>query len=426
VAGTAKNKVFSKRDRKHVLILASGEDVRHMTLRPWMMGLAVTLAGVLSIGYLAATSYLVMRDDLIGASLARQANIQQEYEDRISSLRAQVDRITSRQLLDQQVVEKKVEKLLQQQLALSSRHGLINNLIDRAENSGLIDKQDSLETPSAKPDERAQLQNGEQNLSTLIAAVDPKDAKAVSDSAPHDSVADHADKMFSAVTFSLKKIEQDQMTKINVLTEGADTTADAIQSILRRTGIEIATSNPTSEDNESVGGPYLAPQPEDQFETSLGNLDLALQRLEDARKQVKSLPFANPAPGKTITSTFGNRIDPFFGTLAMHAGVDFREPYGEPIRSTGAGTVTAAGANGSYGNMVEITHGDGIVTRYGHLSRVIAKMGAKVEIGDVIGEAGSTGRSTGTHLHYEVRRNDVAVDPMRFLNAGAKLTSLLD
>ena len=425
MAGTAKNKVFSKRDRKHVLILASGEDVRHMTLRPWMMGLAVTLACLLSFGYLAATSYLVMRDDLIGASMARQANIQQEYEDRISALRAQVDRITSRQLLDQQVVEKKVEKLLQQQLALSSRHGLINNLIDRAENSGLVDKPDSI-APTDKPDDHAQLQNAESNLSTLIAAVDPKDAKSGAEATQHDSVADRADKLFSAVTFSLKKIEQDQMTKINVLTQGAATTADAIQSILRRTGIDIATTTTESEDQESVGGPYLAPQPESQFETSLGNLDLALQRLEDARKQVKSLPFANPAPGKTITSTFGNRIDPFFGTMAMHAGIDFREPYGEPIHSTGAGTVTAAGPNGSYGNMVEITHGDGIVTRYGHLSRVVAKMGAKIEIGDVIGEAGSTGRSTGTHLHYEVRRDDVAVDPMRFLNAGAKLTSLLD
>jgi murein DD-endopeptidase MepM/ murein hydrolase activator NlpD len=425
VAGTAKNRVFSKRDRKHVLILASGDDVRHMTVRPWMAGMALSLAAVLSLGYLAATSYLVMRDDLIGASMSSQANVKQDYEDRISALRAQVDRITSRQLLDQQVVEKKVEKLLQQQLALSSRHGAINTLIDRAENSGLLDKPALADPGNAKPDDRAQADPQSPNMPSLIAAVDQPDSPAFAGTNVSDSVADRADRLFSAVTFSLKKIEQDQLTKINALAKGAATTADAILSIMRRTGVEVADVE-TDDSEGSVGGPYLAPVPENRFDASLGNLDIALQRLEMARKQVKALPFANPAPGKTITSTFGNRVDPFFGTLAMHAGVDFRQPVGAPIRSTGDGKVTVAGPNGSYGNMVEITHANGIVTRYGHLSRVIVTVGSQIEEGDIIGEAGSTGRSTGPHLHYEVRRNDVAVDPIRFLNAGAKLESLLN
>lgn len=90
-----------------------------------------------SLGYLGATGYLILRDDLIGATIARQTRIQNDYEDRIAALRAQVDRVTSRQLLDQQVVEKKVEKLLQQQAALTSRHGRMSELLERAENSGV-------------------------------------------------------------------------------------------------------------------------------------------------------------------------------------------------------------------------------------------------------------------------------------------------
>lgn len=138
-----------------------------------------------------------------------------------------------------------------------------------------------------------------------------------------------------------------------------------------------------------------------------------------------ALPFANPAPDKAITSRFGNRTDPFLGRLAMHSGVDFRFGSGERIPCTGSGVVTAAGYSGGYGNMVEVDHGNGISTRYGHMQRVLVKVGDKVEPGDTVGLAGSTGRSTGTHLHYEVRRNGEALDPMYFLNAGKKLNAYL-
>ncbi|MGO7580445.1 M23 family peptidase, partial [Rhizobium ruizarguesonis] len=96
--------------------------------------------GVFSIGYLLATSYLVLRDDLVGATMARQARMQHEYEDRIAALRAQVDRIPYRQLLDQQVVEDRVDKLVEQKMALTSRQGKRDNLLDRAESSGWTEK----------------------------------------------------------------------------------------------------------------------------------------------------------------------------------------------------------------------------------------------------------------------------------------------
>ena len=137
MAERSENRVFGKRARQHVVILASGDKIRHMTIRPWMAAVTFCFAGMFTVGYLAATSSLVLRDDLIGATMARQARMQHDYEDRISALRAQVDRVTSRQLLDQQVVEEKVEKLMQQQFALSERHGKLDALLNRAETGGV-------------------------------------------------------------------------------------------------------------------------------------------------------------------------------------------------------------------------------------------------------------------------------------------------
>ncbi len=128
----AQQPVFGKRREPHTIIIARGDDVSHFTIRPW---LALSLGAVLSsiaVGYLLATTYLVLRDDLIGATASRQARIQQAYEDRISALRAQVDRITSRQLLDQQLMETKVAELIDRQEQLTSRTGRLAPLLDRA------------------------------------------------------------------------------------------------------------------------------------------------------------------------------------------------------------------------------------------------------------------------------------------------------
>ncbi|RWH42971.1 MAG: M23 family peptidase, partial [Mesorhizobium sp.] len=125
--------VFGRRKEPHTVIIARGNEVRHFTIRPWVAAFCGSALAAMAIGYLLATSYLVLRDDLIGATTARQARMQQAYEDRISALRAQVDRITSRQLLDQQLMETKVGELLERQTQLSLRHGRLGPLLERGE-----------------------------------------------------------------------------------------------------------------------------------------------------------------------------------------------------------------------------------------------------------------------------------------------------
>ena len=436
MAHRAENKVFGKRPANHVLILASGENIRHMTIRPWMIALCVCFASMLTVGYLGATSYLVIRDDLIGATIARQARMQHDYEDRIAALRAQLDRITSRQLLDQQVVEKKVEKLLEQQDALFSRHGKLGSLLNRAEESGLQSGAEppAAETPAFAPTgdgrraSRASLSSGSTAIAKLLQGDEPVGqsdlASSMAVTGLREGPADRADRVFSKVTLSLKTLENQQLTKIASLTIGASDAANAITTILLRSGIEV---DGTTAKQSGIGGPYVEPRlPGNRFDASLEDLDAALTRLEGVRETARNLPFSNPAPGQPVTSRFGNRVDPFLGRLALHAGVDFAAQTGDDVKSTGAGKVIAAGVVGGYGNMVEIDHGYGISTRFGHLSKILVSVGDEVETGDIIGRAGSTGRSTGPHVHYEVRRNGQAVDPMHFLNAGMKLTTYLE
>ncbi len=424
------NRVFGKRAEQHILILASGDRVRHMTVRPWMIALGACVAGAVTIGYLLATSYLVLRDDLIGATMARQARMQHEYEDRIAALRAQVDRVTSRQLLDQQVVEEKVDKLMEQQMALTSRHSRIGTLLDKAEEQGLQGA--DVPVPAFNPERKADAKGGIKAIESLMTGGKAGEAQpsALAYAPVDETVADRADRMFSKVTLSLKTIEREQMTQLQQLTSAADDKAGAIEDILRGSGVNVESAEKTqmataTETEDAVGGPFIEPQPTDRFEASIDDLDVALKRLDAARGIATVLPFANPAPQKIITSRFGNRTDPFLGRLAMHSGIDFRFESGERVHCSGGGVVTVAGPSGGYGNMVEVDHGNGLATRYGHMQRILVKVGDKVDPGDVVGLAGSTGRSTGTHLHCEVRRNGQALDPMSFLNAGQRLLAYL-
>ena len=130
------------------------------------------------------------------------------------------------------------------------------------------------------------------------------------------------------------------------------------------------------------------------------------------------LPSSPPISDIVYTSNFGWRIDPFTGQSAMHEGVDFMAEAGTPFYASAGGVVVYAGLHPQYGNMVEIDHGNDIVTRYAHASRLFVKVGQVVRRGDKIGEVGSTGRSTGNHLHFEVRYKGMAQNPVRFLQAG--------
>ncbi len=158
------------------------------------------------------------------------------------------------------------------------------------------------------------------------------------------------------------------------------------------------------------------------FEQHVHRVSVARAQVDRLTRTLASVPVRKPVMGEIdVSSGFGMRIDPFIRAPAMHTGMDFRGDTGDPVRATADGNVTSAGPNGGYGKMVEIDHGNGLTTRYGHLSDIGVKVGQRVRAGHIIGKIGSTGRSTGPHLHYETRVGGDAVDPRKFLRAGMRL-----
>ncbi len=177
-------------------------------------------------------------------------------------------------------------------------------------------------------------------------------------------------------------------------------------------------------------GAHLAAAPMDSDAAAQGNDDpfhslfQSWQRQDAVGQQAMSVPSSRPLNTATFTSGYGVRSDPFRGQAAMHAGIDLAAPTGTAVYATADGMVEHAAWEGGYGNMVEIEHGKGLATRFGHLSRILVHPGQMVHRGDLIALVGSTGRSTGPHLHYEVRIDGHAVNPVPFLQASDYIVAM--
>ncbi len=171
---------------------------------------------------------------------------------------------------------------------------------------------------------------------------------------------------------------------------------------------------PAAAGTGAIGGPLDSGNGDPTFKQLFTNW----KKLDTLASGAIAIPSEKPVQTAEFTSAFGVRSDPFRRGAAMHAGIDLAGPVGTPIHATADGTVIRAGWNsGGYGNLIEIDHGRGIVTRYGHLSKINVNPGDRVNRGAVIGRMGSTGRSTGSHLHYEVRIDDSPVNPIPFMRS---------
>ncbi len=211
----------------------------------------------------------------------------------------------------------------------------------------------------------------------------------------------------------LAEIEARQLAYVERLTRFADARARRAEAAMRK--LNLDPKSMTRAAQQAMGGPFEAISGADdpRFE----RLGLSLARMTVLERALDGIPQVVPASVENITSGFGYRRDPFNGRGAMHAGIDFKGAIGSPIYAAAGGRVTFAGRKSGYGQAIEITHGNGMLTRYAHLSRIGVTVGQKVGAGSTIGGLGSTGRSTGPHLHFEVRINDRAVNPRPFLEA---------
>lgn len=406
-----------QRTQAGYVLVHRGQQVR---IGPVVFWIVVGTLVIMALWSIATGTYFAFHEDVLTRLIARQAEMQTAYEDRIAELRAQIDRITSRQLLDQEQFEQKLDALLRRQAMLESRtNALGNNLLT----TGSLPRPRDSQAESTKSVRPSPISD------TVIFRPPPdREARLLSREPPASPVRLAArsdgkglDGLLMRVSRSLDQVEREQTLLVTDLEQRFDSKARRMRSVLDELGIDAKTHA-----RPAIGGPFVPIKPPHgdagTFERQLYRINLARAAIDSYTRALATVPIRKPVKGTVdMSSPFGVRTDPFLGRPAMHTGIDLRGDYGEPVRATADGRVTVAGWDGGYGNMVEINHGNGLATRYGHLSEIDVKVGQRVRVGQVIGRIGSTGRSTGPHLHYETRVRDEPVDPQKYLRAGLRL-----
>jgi murein DD-endopeptidase MepM/ murein hydrolase activator NlpD len=223
----------------------------------------------------------------------------------------------------------------------------------------------------------------------------------------------------------LASIQRSQQTIVERLAARTRNGVDEVEKTVAMTGVDVdALLLIAAHELSGQGGPFIpvkeppTEQGGEQLMASVATLDGEVGRLETLQLVLRTLPLTAPIDHYFIASNFGIRRDPFNGRLAFHAGLDMSNALLSPVLSTSPGVVVYAGWMGGYGRLVEIDHGLGVHTRYGHLARIDVKVGDTVDYRQQVGLLGSSGRSTGPHVHYEVLVNGRPLDPMNFLKAG--------
>lgn len=418
-------------------------------------GIFMLLIGVWA---LAATGYMLFRDEVLSGLVGRQRDMQYAYEDRIAALRVTIDRLTSRQVLDQDSFEGKMQELVSRQAQLETRQAIVASLAQLADQlprpqvptasapppqprllpqpaavplagaaraqGGPVPDAASAYAPVAKPQpdpitlrgsapSPAPGSGGETTRSRTSAAPVLEDETLRG--APPEQRIKGAD-------IKLLRLETQQLATLTAFETRARKVESRYRGVLAELGLDRGRF--AAVESRPQGGPLVPVKVDPNggpFESLVYRLQTTLVEADRLRRTVEVLPLRRPLRGDAdTTSGFGYRVDPFTRGMAMHTGIDFKDEHGAPVRATAAGTVSTAEWSGGYGNMVEIDHGHGLATRYAHLSALSVTEGQRVEVGTVVGRLGSTGRSTGPHLHYEMRVDGDAVDPLRWLRAGTR------
>lgn len=392
---SAADRIVLERGRKRTIIRLPRHGVAVL------LGLSLLLTG----WSLAAAAYVVFHDTVV-AELRRGADVSRRgYEAQIATLKSELERTRTRRMVENTGVDQRIAALGVRQAAIEKRQERLAALAD-ASSSDEAELRDPAFTYSLKP---APLEGAEH-------ALDGQDPDPVVPARRESSLK------------STEKVEAalDAMDVAQGLT---------LEGFARKTSDRLATlgqvydaagvSRPNQKgDGRGRGGPFEPlPARATTFEGRAEQVVSERALVASFERGLNRVPIRTPSPGSPLSSNFGARMDPFLGRPAFHSGLDFDADLASPVKVTAAGRVISAGWSGGYGNMVEVDHGGGLTTRYGHMSLITVLVGDEVTIGSTVGRVGSTGRSTGPHLHYETRMNGDAVNPLRFLNAGRLLVA---
>lgn len=395
------------------LFLRSQGRVRFLTIHSYTQ-VAISAIGVLALGWGLVTSYAyVTRDGLIEDKNETISTMSSQYENlssEFSALEAEVERRT---------------KLLEE------RHTFLEELVKEA--------------PAAAPSLLPLVENNTENNTAVevpVGAAGGPLEEAPEDNREEDKEVSFLDLFFNskpsepAVALSnterrqallarLEQLDQEQRATAQALMGAAQTRLADVDATIGESGVSLASfEKVVASASAGLGGPFepdTGTSFEGVFKVDDGQIYADLleeyDRLKMVTNALDSYPHGKPATEFYLSSRFGRRRDPIKKTWARHRAVDLAGWPGTPITATAPGKVVHSGWFGVYGNMVEIDHGNGFRTRYGHMRKLNVKKNEEVSLGQQLGEMGKTGRATDTHVHYEVRFDGKLLDPMRFMKA---------
>ena len=351
----------------------------------------------------------LLSPDIVALVNGQNAASLSAYQDRIAQLRLDVDRLHSRQYAQTGDINLQLQELAQQQEVLTEQHQYVKALADKAAELGIGPV--AATANDAKP------------------LVSPAVPAATSPGGDSISTSDAGAAAVEKAGHQVREMMDESRTALAAISAAATTSTDQILASLKQVGIKPDLPDAAQDVDGGVGGPFIPAEDSPEAGSMVDDANAvlsALARFKDARTAIAMAPVHLPVSGpERISSVFGNRTDPFTGRQAFHPGLDFPWPTGTTVMAAGHGKVIFVGQINGYGNVIDIDHGGGIVTRYGHLSAFLIDQGAIVDTGTPIARVGSTGRSTGPHLHFEVRRNDSPVDPAFYLAVGKRLARFL-
>lgn len=400
-------------------------------------------------GWAALTSlYILLHDDLLATAIQERRHLRAGYEEQIAGLRGEINVISGQLMLNEDVFDEKVDRIRQRQALLEARQAQITALVNdprqmRAANifdlasgdvTGSVTTMGT--TASAAGAQGGPLGSGIIRLAFTannnVPTVSRLPFSTLGETGLPQNPENRADADLSRLAQNQNLMEAEQFATLSEMEESAERVIEIITGALTQIGsspnVALArlTSVASADDETEFATPVrVSPQPiaaVSSFDLQIERIRARLTQANDLYRALSFYPLRRPLPPtQAISSRYGSRLDPFHRRPAFHAGLDFRARRGVPVQATALGRVTKAGRQGGYGKMVEISHGDGVRTRYAHLSSINVRVGQSVQAGDIVGAVGSTGRSTGPHLHYEIRRNGRTVDPLRFVRAGSDL-----
>jgi len=430
---------------RQVYVRTHGE-VRFVTLSgPFQVGLT-SLVCVVAAWVAFSTFQYVFQNDIIASKNERLRMAHTAYQDLEGELRnTQLRFISAARDLDAK--HNQLIALVSQKDSLEQKLNAISERLSAVSGDHIEASKEAASLRNQLQGERSELAHQIGTLQgTLRATLDQQSDleqnlaatrdKVVSLSAERDSlIKTNADLNgnLETVNLRLSNIRSEQQRFVEQIAARTSDDISLLEDTIAMTGLAPdALFEKGGLITGAMGGPVIEPNTAEdgmlksnikledgaEFDSSVTGMESNLQRWEALQSVLRVLPLAPPADNFYISSDYGRRTDPFTKRAAFHGGVDLAGPARQLVYATAPGKVVVAGRNGAFGNMVEIDHGMGLRTRYGHLEKILVKRGEDVGFRTKIGRMGSTGRSTGTHLHYEIRFDGKAYDPSRFLKAG--------